>query len=155
MEDPFSLEVHHTSPTSKPRPAQAACKYALTRSGSIAPVGNSLMCCVLCARMLRREIPKKNCLDFRLDRPLRTENVCREDRGTVGRGTQDSSSTVHKKVLQASRLDGTVYSTVQPVHFLPRTHLSLLTTSYKYSLRFIQPKLASPWKTELCATQKI
>lgn len=36
VEDPFSLEVHHTSPTSKPRPAQAACKYALTRSGSIA-----------------------------------------------------------------------------------------------------------------------
>jgi hypothetical protein len=40
VEDPFSLDVHQTSPTSKPRPAQAACKYALTRSGSMFRLNN-------------------------------------------------------------------------------------------------------------------
>jgi hypothetical protein len=32
---PYAPDVHQTSPTSKPSPAQAACKYALTRSGSM------------------------------------------------------------------------------------------------------------------------
>jgi hypothetical protein len=35
VEAPDSVLVHHTSPISKPNPAHAACRYALTRSGSI------------------------------------------------------------------------------------------------------------------------
>jgi hypothetical protein len=35
VEAPDSVLVHQTSPISKPSPAHAACRYALTRSGSI------------------------------------------------------------------------------------------------------------------------
>jgi hypothetical protein len=35
VESPFSVDVHQISPISKPRPAQATCKYARTRSGSM------------------------------------------------------------------------------------------------------------------------